>query len=230
MKIHDVQQGTDEWLALRAGRITASECGNLVTPLFKIRTGEMVQTYLAKKLAEKWIGRPLPEDDFNSVPTEFGSILEQFARPYFEMITGTPVSTCGFITTDDDLCGCSPDGIVNGNEGVEIKCPGHKKHTKNLLGGELPEDHIIQVQFSLFVTGWDVWHFMSYRHDMPPLVLKVERDEKAQSAIAQAVSEFSERMAEGWDLLVKKNGGRLPKLTPRPQDLPPEDDNFDTTP
>lgn len=228
MKIHaEVEQGTDAWLNLRAGRITASEAGALLTPLFKIRTGEMPATYLAKKLAEKWIGRPLPDEDFNSVPTEFGSILEQFARPYFEMVTGLPSEKAPFITTDDDLCGCSPDGIINSKEGLEIKCPGHKKHTKNLLGGVLPEDHVIQVQFSLFVTGFEVWHFMSYRHDMPPLILKIERDEKAQAAISEAVEIFGDQMESGWNQLIKLNGGRPPIRTPRPSELPPEDERFD---
>ena len=55
MKILDVVQGSEAWLRARAGIPTASEFGNLVTPLWKIRSGDMVDGYLSRKLAERWI-------------------------------------------------------------------------------------------------------------------------------------------------------------------------------
>lgn len=153
MKIHNCDQKTDEWLSLRAGKATASEFDQFITPQFKLRTGEMPKTYIAKKVAERWIGRPLPEDNKTALPMEYGSILEQFARPYFEMETGKEVTPVGLLTTDDDLAACSPDGLIGQESGIEIKCPEHKKHTKTLLGGVVPDDYIIQVQI-LNVRFW----------------------------------------------------------------------------
>src|ERR1700733_12389573 len=61
MKLHDVQQGSVEWLNLRAGLPTASDFDALVSPLGKVRTGEGVKSFLAKKVAEAWQGGPLLE-------------------------------------------------------------------------------------------------------------------------------------------------------------------------
>ena len=54
MKILDVVQGTTEWKMARMGIPTASEFSNLVTDLLAPRKpgSEMIETYLAKKLAE----------------------------------------------------------------------------------------------------------------------------------------------------------------------------------
>ena len=60
MKIHNVQQGSVDWSILRAGKVTASELDALVSPLGKVRTGEGPKTYLHKKVAEAWLGGPLP--------------------------------------------------------------------------------------------------------------------------------------------------------------------------
>ena len=54
MKVHDVSQGSLEWLQLRAGVPTASEFDSLVSPTWEIRKGDMPRTYLHKKLAEWW--------------------------------------------------------------------------------------------------------------------------------------------------------------------------------
>lgn len=206
----DFAQKGDAWLQLRSGKITASNADKLLTPKFEIRKGEMPQTYLAQVLAERWTFGPLAEDEFSSVPTEFGSIIESFARPYFELVTRKTVKSVGFITTDDELCGCSPDGIIDEEAGLEIKCPGHKAHTKYLMTGEVPEKYLCQVHFSMFVTGFKKWHFMSYRHDMPPLICVVEWDEKIQAQIESAVEQFREKLNAGWECLLKLNGGRAP--------------------
>ena len=209
-KIHNVDQKSDEWFNLRAGKATASEFKEFITPKFAIRTGEMPATYIASKAAERWIGRPLPEDNWSTRATEFGSIIESFARPTFELLSEKEVTTVGLITTDDDLAACSPDGLIGDDCGIEIKCPEHTKHTKNVIGGVLPEDHVIQVQFSMFVSSRPTWYFMSFRSDMPPLIVLVHRDDKAQAVIKQAVAEFGERVDEAFNKLVAANGGKTP--------------------
>ena len=60
MKIIPVQQNSLEWLVARSGLPTASEFDNLISPKFEPRKGQMPESYLAQKLAERWIGGPLP--------------------------------------------------------------------------------------------------------------------------------------------------------------------------
>src|ERR1035437_11084937 len=52
--IKDIEQGSCDWLLLRAGKVTASGLKNILTPAFKIRTGEMAKTYMMQVLAERW--------------------------------------------------------------------------------------------------------------------------------------------------------------------------------
>lgn len=211
MKTHNCEQGSDEWLQLRAGVVTASEADALVSPTFKQRDSKGVESYLAKKLAEKWLGGPLPSDAIQTMPMEFGSILEQEARPFFTFATGKEVQTVGFITDEAGRCGCSPDGLLGDDAGLEIKCPAPNTHLRYLLDGVLPADYAVQVHFSMFITGRPQWVFMSYRRGMPPFILTVQRDDAIQATIKAAVDAFLKRLDESWAKLVALNGGQEPE-------------------
>lgn len=220
MKIHnDIEQGGVDWAILRSGKVTASEMDSLITPLGKVKDGAGPKTYLHKKVAEAWLGGPLAS--LNVWDMEQGQILEEYARPAFTLETGLDVSQVGFITGDDERVGCSPDGLVGSNSGVEIKCPHVDTHIGYILDNVLPKDYVIQVQGSLYVTGFPKWYFYSFCRRMPPLILEVEPDPAIQKAIGAAVSEFLERFDEALDKLTKLNGGIRPparaKFAPQPQ-------------
>lgn len=213
MKIHHVEQNSVDWAILRSGKVTASEMDNLVTPLAKVKTGEGPRSYLLKKLAEAWLGGPLPS--LNIWDMEQGHILEEFARPAFALETGLEVSTVGFITTEDERVGCSPDGLIGENAGIEIKCPRIETHLGYVLDGILPKDYVAQVQASLFVTGFKRWYFYSFCRRMPSLILEVVPDEAMQEAIGQAVEGFLARLDDALTALTKLNGGVRPAERPK---------------
>ncbi len=210
MKIHrEFQQNSLEWLRARAGIPTASEFGNLLTPKFEIRTGEMPKTYLAAKLAEWWVGMPL--SGINSFAMEQGSILQDEAIPWLSLELNQEIDSVGFITTDDGRAGCSPDGLIAETQGVEVKCPEATNHVKHLLAGKVPDEYLAQVHGSMFVTGFESWRFVSYRRMFPNLVLMVDRDEKIQEKIGEAIEEFLARLEAGRARLTDLNGGGPPK-------------------
>lgn len=191
MKIHNCAQGELEWTRLRLGRPTASEFDALLTPFFAPRTGEGVFTYLCKKLVEKWQGHALP--GFSSYATEQGSILEEEALPWYAFEYGCEPSRPGFIESEDGRCGCSPDGLVGEEYGIEIKCPLAETHTGYLLGQTLPKAYAAQVYGSLFVTGLPEWRFISYRRGFKKLVVIVKRDEEIMERIGEALASFYKR-------------------------------------
>ena len=189
MKTHDVKQGTPEWFALRMGIPTASEFDSLITPLWKARTGDGVQTYLYQKLCERMIGAAA--DAFaGSFAMNNGVVLEMEARPYYAFTREVDVQTVGFCTTDDGAIGCSPDGLVGTDGGLEIKCPEPATHLKYLLEGEVPKQYLAQVHGSMLVTGRAWWDFMSYSRQFPPLVVRVNRDEAIQKALRESLDAF----------------------------------------
>lgn len=195
---------------------------NLVTPLAKVRTGEMVTTHLHRKLAEVWLGGPLPS--LNVWDMSQGNILEEYARPAFTLETGLDVRQVGFITDDAERVGCSPDGLIGENCGLEIKCPRLETHLGYILAGALPKDYIAQVQASLYVTGFSKWFFFSFCRRMPPLILEVYPDPAMQEAISEAVAGFLKRLDEALAKLTALNGGVRPTARAKFAPVPPQDD------
>lgn len=188
MKIHTCQQGSTEWMLARAGKVTASEIDALVSPLWAVRKGEGVQTYLYQKLSERLFG--YTGETGSTFAMDQGNIVEKIALPFWSAVHGQEVRRVGFITTDDDKCGCSPDAILDNGEGLEVKAPQNPNHLKYLLGGVLPPSYAPQVQFSLWVTKFKAWNFMSFSVHLPPLIVRVEPDPAAFAAFDAATSAF----------------------------------------
>ena len=194
MRVHDVKQGSPEWAALRRGIPTASEFDSLISPEWKARTGQGPTTYLYGKVCEKLLG--FSADGGGSFAMQNGSILEIEARPYFAFTHDIEVKTVGFCTTDDGRIGCSPDGLIGEDGGIEIKCPEPQTHLRYLMEGGVPKDYQAQVHGSMLVTGRPWWIFLSYSRQFPALIVKVQRDEAIQKALRGALDAFLGRFDE----------------------------------
>lgn len=191
MKIHTCEQGTLEWLKLRAGKVTASELDGLLTPEMAIRTKETPHTYLCLKLAEKVTG--MPEMNGGAWVMDQGHMKESDALAWYEMERDCEITQIGFCESDDGRAGCSPDGLVGEDGGLEIKSPLAKTHVKYLLGETLPKEYVAQVHGSLYFTGRKWWDFMSYCPGFPPFSIRIERDEAIMAKIAACLAEFYTR-------------------------------------
>jgi len=209
--------GTQGWIEERSGVLSASELGELVKLDFSLRQGEGVQTLLARKLAEKWAG-PLTSTGgggfAGSWAMEQGQILETQAVPWLEFAHGVTVERPGFLMTDDKTFGATPDGIIGGDTGLEIKCFQPVNHVRTLLDGEVPREHLAQIHGGLYVTGFQKWQFLAYNRSFPKLLLTVERDEEICARIASAVDWFNEYLDKSYARLVDMNGGEPPKREP----------------
>jgi hypothetical protein len=188
MKVIDCKQGSPEWSAARLGVVTASEIDALITPLWKVRTGEGVETYRFQKLCEKLLG--YTPDDGSTFAMNQGEILEKIARPWFAFEHNVSIETPGFCVSDDGRIGCSPDGLIGDDCGLEIKAPQPPQHLKYLMAGEVPTQYRPQVHFSMLVTGRPRWIFVSYSRQFPPLVVEVKRNEEIQGYLHEALDKF----------------------------------------
>jgi len=129
MLIHNVEQGSPEWFALRAGIPSASEFSKLITS--KGEPSKSLPTYAALLAAEKYAGKPLEGFEGNGY-TDRGKLLEPDARDAYQFIAGKEVQQIGFVTDDLKRYGCSPDGFAD--EGlVEFKCLKTENHVKAML-------------------------------------------------------------------------------------------------
>lgn len=175
---------------LRLGIPTASEFDYLISPLWKVREGQGPETYLYSKLTEHLTHDIV--DRGGSWAMDQGTLLEDEALPWYAFTHEVEVKRVGFCTTDDGRIGCSPDGLIGEDGGLEIKCPRPENHLKYLMQGGVPKDYLAQVHGSMLVTGRPWWIFMSYCREFPPLVIKVYRDNLIQAKIKDALDQFLE--------------------------------------
>lgn len=178
--VRNVKQGTPEWLQLRLGVVTASDAERIVTPK-KLEPSKAQAAYVSELVAEHLIGAPL---DFTTDKwRERGIALEGEARDWYCLMR-EPVEEVGFLQRDDLLVGCSPDGIIEGRRGVEIKCPAAATHVGYLLDpATLVADYRMQVQFSLWLTGWPAWDILSYCPTLPTVLREVLPDAAVFAAL-----------------------------------------------
>lgn len=225
MKISPHPQQSVEWMTERAGIATASEFDQIVTPEFKPRTGQMVDTYIAKKIAERWTGGPI--SSLNVFDVEQGQILEEQAIPWYELEFNEPIKRVGLITTDDGQFGCSPDGLIGDDGGIEIKCPAIHTAVRYALDGEVPKEYLPQVHGALFVTGRTWWKFLSFHRRIPPLVKHIERDEDIIGKLEHALEQFHHRFEKAYARMVELNGGPPKRFQPaRIAEPEPREDDF----
>lgn len=194
MKILNCKQGSTEWALARAGVVTASEVDALVTPLFEPRKGEGVKTYLYRKAAERVMGQPV--DSGGTFAMDQGNVVEKIARPWYAFKYNVEVETVGFCLSDDGKTGCSPDGLIGKDSGLEIKCPQPPTHCKYLLEQRVPPDYLAQLHMSMYVTGRPMWVFVSYSPYLPPLVVHVLRDDAIQAKLRDALAAFIPQLDE----------------------------------
>jgi len=190
MIVLDIPQGSPEWHAARLGIPTASRFGDILTSQKK--SSSSAGRYMDELLAEWMAGKPVDTVE-NTVWMDRGHELEQEARLRYELDTELAVAQVGFVYLDEGRAvGASPDGLVKGG-GLEIKCP--KASTLvSYYGKGCPAKYIPQVQGCMWICDRPWWDFFGYHPDLPPHLVRVERDEGYIRLLAEAVEEFNSTM------------------------------------
>lgn len=193
MKIINVEQGSQEWVQARLGIPTASRFDRIVTP-----TGQLSKSatdYMYELIAESIIGQPC--ENGKSQFMERGTELEDEAVALYEFEKNINVKRVGFCLTDDGLVGCSPDGLIGEDGGLEIKSPA----AKNQIGYVLNDQSFYpkykpQVQGNLYVAEREWWDLLSFNPVLPSPIVRIYRDEEYIGKLEQALAEFNEKMLE----------------------------------
>lgn len=184
-----LDQGTPEWLAERAGKVTASALSNVMMA----KTTAGYQNYMAQLICERLTGEPV--ETFKSAAMEYGSETEAQARAFYELETGHDVQEVGFIPHPTlEGSGASPDGLVGADGLVEIKCPQPAKHIKNLMGGTIDKGYRLQMQWQMACTERTWCDFVSFNPSFPDHlklhITRVDADAEAQEELKAAVTTF----------------------------------------
>jgi dihydrofolate reductase len=115
------------------------------------------------------------------------------------------VQEVGFCLHDEYEAGASPDGLIEDDGGLEIKCPERSAHLRYLLQQAEPPEYTWQIQGGMWVTGRAWWDFASYNPDFPEhlqlIVRRIKRDDAAIKKLEDAVAAFIEEVRAETELV-----------------------------
>ncbi len=199
-------QGSEEWLAMRCGLLTASEMKLILTPTLKIASNDKERAHLYELLAQRITG--YVEPSYVSDDMLRGRDDEIEARIVYTK-TYAPVRECGFITNDKwgFTIGYSPDALVDvdpeGEGQIECKSRRQRFQVQTIVenmgddeGETIPPDFMIQIQTGLLVTERKWCDFVSYSGGLPMATVRVFPHPETQRAILGAAVEFEAKLKQ----------------------------------
>ena len=196
---HNVEQNSDPWLDLRAGKVTGSSIGKVMANFGKA-FGEPAKKLAVNLAVERVTGRRIENDGYSNSHMERGHEEEPIARMRYEELYFMNVGNGGFFDNGDT--GCSPDGIVSPEGIIEIKSVVPTTHYANIKRGTFDPTYKWQFVFNLRESGAKWLDFISYCSSFPRsknlYVYRIECDAVVDEAfmIDKRLAEF-EAMVSG---------------------------------
>lgn len=154
MQIHYFEQRSRLWEQIRLGKFTASHAQAIAA------RDAGLETLCAEKAKEIITGRPAHGRLMNKDIAR-GIALEPLALAAYSQKTGNIVKKVGFCSVNNFI-GCSPDGLIGEDGGVETKGKNDENHYALLVSGKIPSRDMWQVQCSLLYTARAWWDFVSF--------------------------------------------------------------------
>ncbi|WP_435658121.1 lambda exonuclease family protein [Brucella pituitosa] len=198
----DIIQGSPEWHALRAGKVTASRVADLIA---KTKSGYAASraNYMAELLVERLTGASA--QGFSSPAMQWGTDNEPDARIAYEFYADVDVEQIAFVDhASIAMTGASPDGLIGADGLLEIKCPITATHIDTLLTGSIPSRYITQMNWQMACTGRQWCDFASFDPRLPEhLRLFVKRHHRVDTEIRSLevdvtifIKELNEKIAD----------------------------------
>lgn len=188
----DMVQGTAEWHAMRLGKVTASRVADVIA---KTKSGPSASRakYAGELIAERLTGSPA--ERFTNAAMAWGTEQEPEARKTYEFYRDTDVVQVAFVShpvIGDS--GASPDGLVDVDGLLEIKCPETHTHIETLLNKEVPSKYVTQMMWQMACTGRKWCDFVSYDPRLPESMRffcrRVHRDDALIADLEKEVVAF----------------------------------------
>jgi YqaJ-like viral recombinase domain len=202
----DVKQGTEEWLAQRIGRITASKFKDAVDRTAKGARTAKATLYAAQVAIERISHQPIDEQ-FVTWQMKRGIELEPAARMEYEAITGNFATESGIVTTDDGVFSYSTDGYIGDDGLIEIKSlASAEKIVAMWRDGDMSE-YMHQIQGGLWITGRRWADFVMYCPQLEAIgkqiyYRRVQRDESFIEQLERDLVDF-ERLVSDTEMMLR---------------------------
>lgn len=187
IQVIDCEQNSPEWYAARLGIPTASEFHTVMAVGKQGGKSLTRVAYLNKLAGEILTGEPMAS--YTNADMERGKLMEDEARDLYTFETGAEPVRVGFVRNGQK--GCSPDSLLPGGGGLEIKSAAAHIQIERLLKGELPSEHRAQVLGSMWVCEREWWDFCSYCPKLPLFKIRVYPDQEYIKKLSDEVDRFN---------------------------------------
>lgn len=154
----DIDQNTDEWLALRAGKVTGSPVSKIMANYGK-SFGEPAKKYAVDIAVEQLTGVPIG-GGFTNAHMERGHEEEPIARGLYQQTFFREVTNGGFFDNGDT--GVSPDGLISTDGIIEIKSAMPSIHYERIRKNAIDSAYRWQCSFELKESGREWLDFVSF--------------------------------------------------------------------
>lgn len=215
MNIYNFPQGSDDWLQLRVGKITASRFKDARDRL-KPAKGETIGKpsakcigYAAQVAVERIAGQPV-DKVFQNWQMREGQEQEPHARNAYDVETGHVVQEVGAVTTDDDVFLYSPDGFIGDDGLLEIKTLLSPDVILNVIGRGDLSAYMDQCLGGLWLTGRKWIDLVLWAPALASIgraltIHRINRDENAIEKLEADLIAFAETVRENESLLRPAN-------------------------
>lgn len=195
-------QAGEEWLRARCGKLTASQAYPVLVMGARGKPLKAREDLKAKILAERLTGSVEP--CFVSAAMQWGTDHEAEARRAYLAARGEPwYEPVGLVDHPSiPMLGASPDGLIDEEGLVEIKCPATVTHLRRIAEGKVPDEYRPQMLVQLACTGRRWVDYVDYdprlQHLCPDAVLWITRFEPSREEIRECerlCAEFLDEVA-----------------------------------
>jgi len=165
MNPNNLQQGSQEWLDFRLGKVSASRVSDVMA---KTKSGPAAtrKNYLMELLCQRLTGKR--EESFTSAAMQRGTEKEPIARSMYEVDKGVMVDEVGcFVHPDMQNFIASPDGMVGSDGLLEIKNPNTAQHVDFLRTGKIDSGYELQMTAQMICTGRHWVDYVSFDDRLP---------------------------------------------------------------
>jgi predicted phage-related endonuclease len=195
--IKTFEQCSPEWWRYRCGSVGGSGIGHVLAK----GQGKTRQSYLYLVASEILSGKPA--ESYTSPAMERGKLLEPEARQLYEFMTGNVVEQVALIRADMDRVHVSPDGIVGGDGGIEIKTMLPHTYVELVDTEKIDIKYIRQVQHFFFVSGRSWCDFVAYCPEITKRPVWINRLTPV-AEVQQQIAEELPRFFSDLDRLIEK--------------------------
>jgi len=192
------------FLAARAGKLTASRMNDALAVLKNGTPAKARADLIRDILAERLTGESVRH--FVNDAMQWGLDREPEAKQAWEAHSGNFIIPCGVYDHPSiDMFAATPDGLLDDNGLIEVKCPTTPTFVEWVMGGVVPEQHKNQMLAQMACTGRKWCEFVAFdprvKKRSPLFVRRFAPPAEEIARIEAAAEAFLAEVDRAWEQL-----------------------------